>query len=34
MIKTRNGRTMILSKHAISGGKNENLLKNKKQVEY
>ena len=34
MIKTRNGRTMILSKRAIPGGKNENLLKNKKQVEY
>ena len=31
---TSNGKTVILSKCAICGSKNENLLKNKKQKDY
>ena len=31
VIETKNGRTMLLSKCAVCGTKNENLLKNKKQ---
>ena len=31
---TSNGKTMILSKCAICGSKNQNLLKNKKQKDY
>ena len=31
---TSNGRTMILSKCAICGSKNQNLLKSKKQKDY
>ena len=31
---TSNGKTMILSKCAICGSKNQNLLKNKKQNDY
>ena len=32
--KTNNGKTMILSKYAICGVKNQDFIKNKKQVEY
>ena len=32
--KTSNGRIMILSKCAICGSKNQDLLKNKKQKDY
>ena len=32
--KTNNGKIMLFSKCAICGGKNQDLLKNKKQVEY
>ena len=34
MKETKNGRTMILSKCAICGVKNQNLLKNKTQKDY
>ena len=32
--KTSNGKTMLLSKCAICGSKIQNLLKNKKQIDY
>ena len=32
--KTSNGRTMVLSKCAICGSKNQDLLKTKKQKDY
>ena len=34
VLKTKNGRSMLLSKCAICGNKNQDLLKSKKQVEY
>ena len=34
VLKTINGKSMILSKYAICGSKTQNLLKNKKQEGY
>ena len=34
VLKTSNGKTIILSKCAICDSKKSNLLRNKKQVEY
>ena len=34
VFKTKNGKTMLLSKCAICSSKNQILLKNKKQVDY
>ena len=34
VLKTNNGKTMILSKCAICSSKNKNILKNKEQAEY
>ena len=34
VLKTSNGKTMLLSKCAICGSKNQDLWKNKKQKEY